>query len=408
MERNHLKNSELFSAVTHEIKNSLNPVINLSSILLRNTSDRLTSDENSYLEVIERNGKKILNLVDEFSFLNKIGKSKREHSYTSVSMRELIDNAVIGMMALSSYSGCELVCDIEDETVLPITDRELLHRIVQNICLFFLTSGGDHPSIYFKTAVSDNKLFLTASRRKTFINDRAVPITQGQRGGSPFISSAGLPAVPETEFPGPSDNEFHAFDKNIIIEKGYSASSVMWLNFASLYAYHLNGDVSFFSDDTGDTAFQFLIPLENSAVKTAEAAQNAAENDVDTYSGREFIMLVIDDGIDNIIPVNAIIDHEFKGRGIVYHAESGGRALDILESVKPDIILLDLTLPDISGLSLVKNIKHLFVEKKIPVIAFTGMDMGNTDKIIRAGFDDIIKKPFNIDTFIHKIRKWID
>jgi len=119
-------------------------------------------------------------------------------------------------------------------------------------------------------------------------------------------------------------------------------------------------------------------------------------------------MLVIDDDIDNIIPVNAIIDHEFKGMGIVHHAESGGRALDILESVKPDIILLDLTLPDISGLSLVKNIKHLFVEKKIPVIAFTGMDMGNTDKIIRAGFDDIIKKPFNIDTFIHKIRKWID
>ncbi len=383
MERKHLKNSELLSAVTHEIKNSLNPVINLSSILLRNTSDRLTPDENSYLEVIERNGKKILNLVDEFSFLNKLGKSKRGHSYSSVSMRELIDNAVIGMMALSSYSGCELVCDIEDETVLPFTDREIMHRIVQNICLFFLTTGGDHPSLYFKTAVSDNKLILTASRRKTVLNSSA-------------------------EFFGPPVIEFHAFDKNKIIEKGYSASSVMWLNFASLYAYHLNGDVSFFSDDTGDAAFQFSIPLENSAAETEEAAQDAAVNDVDAYSGREFVMLVIDDDIDNIIPVNAIIDHEFKGRGIVYHAESGGRALDILESVKPDIILLDLTLPDISGLSLVKNIKHLFVEKKIPVIAFTGMDMGNTDKIIRAGFDDIIKKPFNIDTFIHKIRKWID
>ena len=92
----------------------------------------------------------------------------------------------------------------------------------------------------------------------------------------------------------------------------------------------------------------------------------------------------------------------------LYHAESGVAGLDMLEQIRPDIILLDLTLPDISGFSLVRNIKNLFVKADIPVIAFTALDIASDrEKLAKAGFDDVIKKPFNIDAFIRIIRKWI-
>jgi CheY-like chemotaxis protein len=375
MEKNRLKNSELLSVVTHEIKNSLNPVINLSGILLRSSSGRLTSDENSYLEVIERNGRKILHLVEEYSFLNKLTGKKLEHVYSPVSMREIIDTSVIGMMALSSYAGCELICDIDDESVLPVAEKEILRRIIENICLFLLSSGGDHPAIYFKTALSGSELTITASRRRALFNS----------------------------------DESGSFDKTEIIGKGYSASSVMWLNFASLYSYYLKGDVRFSGDHTGDTVFQFIIPVMHGREGVAEITPKTAGDAEKKYSDREFVMLVIDDDIDNIIPVNAIIENEFKGAGKVYHAESGGAGLDLLEKIQPDIILLDLTLPDISGLSLVKNIKHLFVKKNIPVIAFTALDIaGDKNKMIKSGFDDVIRKPFNIENFAQKIREWLD
>jgi CheY-like chemotaxis protein len=380
VDKKNLKNKELFSAVTHEIRNSLNPVINLSSILLRNTSDRLTADENSYLEVIERNGKKILNLVEEFSFLNKLpdspalsGKEKK-HQLSSVSVSEMIDNAFIGMMALSSCSGCKLKCDVDDKSSVFNTDKEVFRRILENTCLFFLSLNGDNPTIYFRAAMSGSKFHLNVSRKKTelIMNDQTV------------------------------------FDKNRIIEKGYSASSVMWLHFASLYVYHLKGEMHFSHDGEGDAAFSFSIPAGSGESENPEAVH--AGDDAASYgANREFVMLVIDDDIDNIIPVNAIIEHEFKGKGTVYHAESGGKGLDLLEKIKPDIILLDLTLPDISGLSLVRNIKHLFVKKNIPVIAFSGLDVaGDTEKMLKSGFDDVIRKPFNIDTFVKKIRKWIN
>jgi len=378
VEKNYFKKKELFSAVKHEIKNSLNPVINLSSVLLRNTSERLTADENSYLEAIERNGKMVLNLVDEFSFVSKLSDlllhpaKEKKYVNTLVNVREMIDNAFISMMALSNCSDCRLICDVDEESSAFITDKKVFCSILANVCLFFISQNCNNPSVFFKTAVSNSKFSLIVSRKKTdfIISDNTV------------------------------------FDKDKIIESGYSAGSIMRLSFVSLYVNYLKGDVHFSHDSEGDVVFYFSIP-----VGMTDSGILDVETDVKEESRnktcREFVMLVIDDDIDNIIPVNAIIAQEFYGKGKVYHAESGGKGLDMLGEIKPDIILLDLTLPDISGLSLVKNIKNLFVGKNIPVIAFTGMDIGDKEKIKRAGFDDVIKKPFNIDHFIQKIRKWI-
>jgi len=373
VERNHLKNKELFSAVTHEIKNSLNPVINLSSVLLRSSAGRLTSEENSYLEVIERNGKKILHTVEEFSYLNKLPEKSRKHFVSSVAVAEVIESALMKMMTISSNNGCKLICDVDDKSSVLNTDSEVFRRVIENICLFFLSLSSDDPSIFFGGTLSRSEFMLSASRKKTdlIMNDETV------------------------------------FDKDKIIEKGYSASSVMWLDFASIYIKHLNGSIHFSHDVAGEAVFSFTIP------SAAEGNQNQidykSENDEYTYgSNREFVMLVIDDDTDNIIPVNAIIEHEFKGMGKVYHAESGGKGLDLIAEIDPDIILLDLTLPDMNGLFLVRNIKNLFLKKNIPVIAFTGVDIArDRDKMIRSGFDDVIQKPFNIDLFIDKIRKWI-
>jgi len=374
VEKNHLKNKELFSAVTHEIKNSLNPVINLSSILLRNNAGRLTPEENSYLEVIERNGKKILNLVDEFSFLNKLNGSEKKHPVSSVAVREMINNAVMNMMTLGSDNDCRLLCDIEENSLIFNTEKDVLGKIFESICLFFFSSCADIPSIYFRAAFSDSKFNLVSSHKKTsFIIDDMDP-----------------------------------FDKERIVEKGLSRSSVMWLQFAVLYIYHLKGEAYFSADDDGNAVFAFSIPAAESGIKRPDD-EPEVEKDLSHNTAREFIIFVIDDDIDNIIPINAIIEHEFNGMGKVFHAESGGKGLDMLDKIKPDIILLDLTLPDISGFSLVRNIKHLFVKNNIPVIAFTGLDIaGDKEKMVKAGFDDVIKKPFNIDAFVQKIRKWIN
>jgi CheY-like chemotaxis protein len=121
----------------------------------------------------------------------------------------------------------------------------------------------------------------------------------------------------------------------------------------------------------------------------------------------EHVMLVIDDDPDNLIAVKAILEHDFNNSFKLIHAESGKEGIDVLEHVKPRLILLDITLPDISGFILVKSIKNFFAGDKVPVIAFTALDINEyRSKIISSGFDDIIPKPFEIESFVEKIKKW--
>lgn len=121
----------------------------------------------------------------------------------------------------------------------------------------------------------------------------------------------------------------------------------------------------------------------------------------------QLVMLVIDDDPDNLISLRAIMEFDFNNSFDIIHAESGKEGIDILSGVRPDIILLDINLPDISGLVLVKSIKNYFAGEKVPVIAFTALDVNEyRSRILSSGFDDIIPKPFEIDNFVEKIKKW--
>ena len=121
----------------------------------------------------------------------------------------------------------------------------------------------------------------------------------------------------------------------------------------------------------------------------------------------KYVLLVIDDEPDNLISIRAIMEYDFNNMFNIIHACSGKEGIDVLSTVRPSIILLDINLPDISGLVLIKSIKNYFAGRKVPVIAFTALDMHDyKSRLFSAGFDDIIPKPFEIESFVEKIKKW--
>ncbi len=370
MKINRTDNNELFSAIIHEIKNSLNPVINLSALMLRNAGGRLTEDEKTWLEAIARNGNRIYRLVEEFSSLKKLPAGFDLKSASRVSITEIAETAYSASRGLVAPGAGGLIFD--GPGCEAVTDKTMLRKIFENVFHYFLISDGGRD--IFVSSLSTGSLYNSVISRRS----GAVPGDDSSSGG-----------------------------KDTLPETGFSATRVIWLQFAVMYIHAINGTASFSFDSEGDAVFSFSIPSQHAGHAVPDIAA-----DVEITAPRSvptgFVILIIDDDIDNITPVNAIIENEFNGAAKVYHAESGSRGLDLLETLKPDIILLDLTLPDISGLSLVRNIKHLFVRKNIPVIAFTALDIANDrEKLFKSGFDDVIKKPFSIETFIQTINKWI-
>jgi len=92
----------------------------------------------------------------------------------------------------------------------------------------------------------------------------------------------------------------------------------------------------------------------------------------------------------------------------VIEAVNGKECIEKVRQTKPDIILLDIELPDMSGLEVIKVIKKDPEIKSVPVVAFTGYNLHEEQKnFLAAGFAGFISKPFDIQTFPQMVAKFL-
>ncbi len=87
---------------------------------------------------------------------------------------------------------------------------------------------------------------------------------------------------------------------------------------------------------------------------------------------------------------------------------NGNEVLDIVREKKPDLILMDIQLPEISGLEVTRMLKQDDDLKDIPVIAVTAFAMkGDEEKIREGGCEDYISKPISVTNFLEVIQKYL-
>ena len=108
------------------------------------------------------------------------------------------------------------------------------------------------------------------------------------------------------------------------------------------------------------------------------------------------LVLVVDDQPQ----VLKFIEIDLKLRGFnVITTISGEKALEIVNSMKPDIMLLDMVMPGVDGFEVLKKVRTY---TNLPVIAFSASP-GNQDPAMAAGADDFMHKPFDPDDMVRKI-----
>lgn len=117
-------------------------------------------------------------------------------------------------------------------------------------------------------------------------------------------------------------------------------------------------------------------------------------------------ILIVEDNELNMKLFNDLL--EAHGYGTVKTRE-GVKVLELAREHKPDLILMDIQLPEVSGLDLIKWLKEAEDLKNIPVIAVTAFAMkGDEDRIRETGCNDYISKPISVLSFIETVRKHIE
>ena len=118
------------------------------------------------------------------------------------------------------------------------------------------------------------------------------------------------------------------------------------------------------------------------------------------------IILVVEDNELNLQLFSDLLEaHDYK----ILKTRNGMEALKIAKNYNPDLILMDMQLPTVSGLEVTKLMKENENLKYIPVIALTAFAMkGDEEKIREGGFETYITKPISISSFLETVKKYLD
>lgn len=114
------------------------------------------------------------------------------------------------------------------------------------------------------------------------------------------------------------------------------------------------------------------------------------------------ILIVDDESLNRFLLVHML---EEAGYTECYEAESGREAIELAEKIEPDLVLLDVMMPDLSGFEVAPRLKHMAGDIYLPVIFITALDdQESLVKCLEVGGDDFASKPFDKVILTAKIR----
>ena len=118
------------------------------------------------------------------------------------------------------------------------------------------------------------------------------------------------------------------------------------------------------------------------------------------------LILAVDDDEDNLVLLTEVLE---AMKCSVISATHGQTALKLAQNCHPDLILLDVMLPDVNGLEVVHHLRQNPQTMTVPVIAVTAMARAeDRERVLSAGCDNYISKPYMLDDLEVLVRSYLD
>jgi two-component system, cell cycle response regulator DivK len=123
-----------------------------------------------------------------------------------------------------------------------------------------------------------------------------------------------------------------------------------------------------------------------------------------------------DDGRPSDVPLVLIVDDNEQNRKLArdvlraaglrtLEAAGGNEAIALAAKCRPDVILLDLRLPDMDGTAVARGLRGEAATRRIPVVALSASPQaGGSDRLLAAGFDGYLQKPIDVRAFPEQVR----
>lgn len=339
-EANRLKSSFLAN-MSHELRTPLNSVIALAGVLDRRLAGKVASEEHGYLAVIERNGKHLLEMINDILDLSRIEAGREEINLGRFSLRELAAEVTDMLMPQAREKGLELVNSVP-EGLPPIRSdlakcRHILQNLLGNAVKF--TEAG---RVEMSALVEGQTLRLA-------------------------VADTGIGIAPE-HLPQIFD-EFRQADESAARKYGGTG---LGLAIARKYAVMLGGGLEATSTPGQGSTFSLWLPLTpDAALLGAAAASSPPAPRAATPARRSGLgrrILVVEDSEPAVIQLRDILHGEGYDLSV---ARDGRQALQQIQAARPDAVILDLMMPEVDGFQVLKAIRAEANTADLPVLILT-------------------------------------
>ena len=358
--------------MSHEIRTPLNAIEGFARIMAEtdNPDDRM-----KYMEIIESNNSRLLALIDEILDLSRVEAGEVTVKRAMTDLNELCKNLQF-VFKFRCTEDVKLVWTKPTMNVMLNTDQNRVTQVFSNL----ISNALKHTS----------KGTITYGYR--LIND-------GQDVEF-YVSDTGSGIAPED-----LDSIFQLYmSRDAETQNGYG----LGLALCKIIVEKLGGTISVTSHIGQGSTFRFVLPFEGTIggmSKNSRITTNSRTIRVSTKTDVQHapLILVAEDEDSNYELVRIVLTKRYR----LIRAVNGIEAVSFAEEEHPDLVLMDIRMPDMNGLDATRIIKE--VNHDMPVIALSAYAFEeNIREAKAAGCDEFLAKPFRVEDLLDTVHKYVE
>ncbi|MDR0946655.1 MAG: response regulator [Ruminococcus sp.] len=369
-----LAKSMFLSSMSHEIRTPMNAIIGMTSLAQK--TDDLPRIKR-YLEKTEEAGHRLMSIINDVLDMSKIESGKLEISETSFDYKKMIENAVNVIADKAVDKGIEVNVVFNSPIKRMIWADELrLSQVIVNLLSNAVKFTPDCGHITLTTdIIGQNRLRITCT-------DTGIGIS---------------PSSMEKLF-----NSFEQADKSITRQYGGTG---LGLAISKQIVELMGGEIFVESKEGVGSTFAFEIPIEWSGeIHYSEDGSDVLDNTGncnDIFCGKR-ILLVEDVEVNRMI-VTMLLE---ETGCVIDEAENGQIAVDFASNSAYNLILMDMQMPVMDGLTATREIRKF--NKTVPIIAMTANAFKeDADACINAGMNAHLAKPIDNEIFLALLTEYL-
>jgi|GEM_PF-1299977 len=366
--------SEFLASMSHEFRTPLNAIIGFSQVLQLDKTGNLTDLQKDYIDNVEKSGQHLLNLVSEVLDLAGIEAGKLRLSIEPIETGALIGQAIATMEPVAANAGIRL--EMEPPGGLPAirADAQRVRQILLNLL---------SNAIKYNRAEGYARVTARAEEEtvRIAIEDNGIGIA--------------------TKY---FDQVFTPFSR-LGVEQSIIEGAGIGLSLSRQLVEAMNGRIGFESTEGEGSTFWIELPAAEAAAAPVLANGGVAMPEL--AASAAYSLLYVEDNPSNLRLMESLIGTLPNVR--MYSAPSGPIGLDLARANRPDIIVLDLNLPRMSGLEILKVLQTLPETRTTPVIALTAAARpSDIERGLEAGFFRYVTKPLDVNEFLAAIESALE